>query len=254
VKSENFELLLNCSYNLLYTNLKTIKKGFFMNYQLRNKIDKIFQDIENSRKKVNLHHIVQIIAVTKYSTVTEIDNLYNIGQRAFGENKVQDFELKSLEFIDKPIEWHFIGNLQKNKINKLLSLKPALFQGLDSIKIAQEIQNRLQKKDENLNALLQINSSYEKTKSGVLPEKAYDIYLEISERFPNIKLQGLMTIGANVTDEVQIRKSFKITKNIFDKLPNNQKKILSMGMSKDFKIAIEEGSNLIRLGSILNSR
>jgi pyridoxal phosphate enzyme (YggS family) len=217
--------------------------------EFREKYHSVLERVEASRKKVSLHHIVQIVAVTKYVTEAEVRKLLSIGQRAIGESRVQELENKISNLEKEPIEWHFIGNLQKNKINKFLELKPSLFHGLDSIELAEALQTRLEKRGENLNALLQINSSREPQKSGVSPEKAIDTYNEISDRFPNIKLNGVMSIGKNSENYDEVRKSFAETRNIFDKLQNAE--TLSMGMSGDFEIAIEEGSNLLRLGSIL---
>jgi pyridoxal phosphate enzyme (YggS family) len=220
-----------------------------MDLELRDRLDRVFNTIEEARKSVSQHHIVKIVAVTKYSEVEAIEKLYGVGHRAFGENRVQDLALKSETLDSLPIEWHFIGNLQKNKINKLLSLQPSLFQGLDSLKIADELQKRLVERGQKLNALLQINSSYEDSKAGVKPEEAEEIYHRIREEMPNINLKGVMTIGSHTTDEVEIGKSFERTRRIYETLP--EASVLSMGMSGDYSIAIREGSNMVRLGSIL---
>jgi pyridoxal phosphate enzyme (YggS family) len=220
-----------------------------LDIEFRDKYHSVLERVEESRKKVSGHHIVQIVAVTKYVGEDEVRKLLSIGQRAIGESRVQEFEKKFNNLHKEPIEWHFIGNLQKNKINKFLDLKPSLFHGLDSIELAEALQTRLEKREETLEALLQINSSRESQKSGVAPEKAVDIYKEISERFPNIKLNGVMSIGKNSENNDEVRTSFAETRNIFDKLSGAE--ICSMGMSGDFETAIEEGSNLIRLGSIL---
>ncbi len=116
-------------------------------------IDDIIRRVEAARLKVSDHHIVKIVAISKYSEADEIEKLYKIGQRAFGENKVQDLKAKANELEELPLEWHFVGNLQKNKINNLLDLKPALFHGLDSLELAQEIQKKCEAKETTLNAL-----------------------------------------------------------------------------------------------------
>jgi pyridoxal phosphate enzyme (YggS family) len=212
-----------------------------MNLEFRDRFDEILNRVERRRKEVSLHHIVQIVAVTKYVDSDAIEKLYSIGQRAVGENKIQDFEKKSKELSNLPIQWHFIGNLQKNKINKMLELKPSLFQSLDSLELAEAISLRLG--DRKLKALLQINTGDSK-KSGVDFEKAKDTYSEISERFPNIELQGVMSIG-----EKGDISSFSKTRKVFDSI--SEAKICSMGMSGDFEEAISEGSNMIRIGSVL---
>jgi len=192
---------------------------------------------------------VKIVAVSKYSTVDEIKRLYNIGQRAFGENKVQDLKAKAKELEDLPIEWHFIGNLQKNKINNLLDINPSLFQGLDSLELALELQKKLTAKEMTLDCLLQINSAKEESKHGVMPEDAIEIYNQIINECPNIILKGVMSIGAHSDDEGVVKKSFETTHEIYKQLPNAS--ICSMGMSGDFELAIECGSNMVRLGSIM---
>ena len=220
-----------------------------MDLQLRHKLDLVFNSIEDARKKVSQHHIVKILAVTKYSDDEVIKKLYEIGQRAFGENKIQDLEQKNLALQDLPLEWHFIGSLQKNKINKLIALKPHLFQSLHSIELAEQLNQRLEKQNQKMNVLLQINSADEVQKFGISSEMAIDSYHEISERFPNIVLKGLMAVTSK--DKIQAKKSFQETYKIFDSLKKSGAKTLSMGMSGDFEIAISEGANMIRLGSIL---
>ena len=212
-------------------------------------IDDVIRRVERARLKVSEHHIVKIIAVSKYSTSQDIEALYNIGQRAFGENKVQDLKLKAQELDDLPLEWHFIGNLQTNKINNLLDINPALFHALDSLKLAKELQKKLQAKEMRLDALLQINSAKEDSKHGVMPESAKEAYKQIQKECPNINLKGVMSIGAHSKDKKAIKKSFETTYEIYKQLDGAT--ICSMGMSGDFELAIECGSNMVRLGSIM---
>lgn len=211
----------------------------------------IMEKIEHSRLKVNAHHIVQLVAVSKYSNSNQIKELYKEGQRAFGENKVQDLEEKSNELNELPIEWHFLGNLQKNKINKLIELSPSLVQSLSSFDLALELQKRLEAKNTTIDALLQINSAKEATKGGVQPENAKDTYQKIKENCPNINIQGVMTIGAHSDDKKIIKNSFETTFKIYENLKSSGALICSMGMSSDFELAIQCGSNMVRLGSIL---
>jgi pyridoxal phosphate enzyme (YggS family) len=215
-------------------------------------LDELIQRMEAARLRKSEHLIVQIVAVTKYTKDIEpLKRLYNEGQRAFGENRVQDMEEKVNALSSIPVEWHFIGNLQKNKINKLLKLNPFMIQSINSFELAEAINKRA---DKPVRCLLEINSAKEETKHGLNPELAIDTYLKIKEELPNINLQGVMTIGAHVDEEKEIRKSFRLTYEIFEKLKPYDAKICSMGMSGDFEIAIEEGSNMIRVGSaLLNS-
>ena len=212
-------------------------------------LDKVIKKIEFSRLQLNDHHIVQLVAVSKYSTTQDIETLYQAGQRAFGENKVQDLKLKSQELENHPISWHFIGTLQKNKINNLIDLNPTLMHSLDSLDLAQELDKKLKNKNKFMNCLLQINSAKEDTKSGVNPDEAIEIYKEITQKYTNIQLKGVMSIGAMSKDKELIKQSFLTTKTIFDKCPNAT--ICSMGMSSDFDLAISCGSNMIRVGSAL---
>ena len=223
-----------------------------MNKQTATKnLDQLITKVEGARLKISEHHIVKIIGVSKYSTDADVKILYEAGQRAFGENKVQDLKQKMEELDELPIEWHFVGTLQKNKINNLIDLNPTLIQSLDSLDLALELNKKLEAKNKKLSALLQINSAYEDTKSGVLPENALEVYKQILELCPNIILKGIMSIGAHVEDEKIIKESFKTTKKIYDELVPFGAKYCSMGMSSDFELAIACGSNMIRVGSTL---
>ena len=213
-------------------------------------IDEVITRIEAARLKVNDHHIVKIVAVSKYNTAEDVKALYEIGQRAFGENRVQDLAAKSEALDELPLEWHFIGNLQKNKINQLIGLNPSMFQSLDSLELARALQERLLNRgDYTMETLLQINTAKEANKSGVMPEEAADLYAQISEECPNIHLKGVMTIGAHTDDQTVIRKSFEDTRKIYESIEGAS--ICSMGMSGDFELAIECGSNMVRLGSLM---
>ena len=212
-------------------------------------LDIVIKDIEFARLQVDEHHIVQLVAVSKYSTSQDIKVLFQAGQRAFGENKVQDLKQKQNELKDLPIAWHFIGTLQKNKINNLIDCNPILMHSLDSLDLAQELNKKLKIKDKIMNCLLQINSAYEDTKSGVDPKDAVEIYNTIKKECSNINLKGVMSIGAHTTDKTIIEKSFKTTKEIFDCLDDAS--ICSMGMSGDFTTAILNGSTMVRVGSKL---
>ena len=211
-------------------------------------LDKVITKIEFARLQVSDHHIVQLVGISKYSNVEDIKTLYNAGQRAFGENKVQDLKAKMKALDDLPIAWHFVGTLQKNKINNLIDLNPTLMHSLDSLELATELDKKLKAKDKTMNCLLQVNSAYEDTKSGVNPKDAVAIYNEIKTKYTNIKLKGVMSIGAHSEDKEIIKKSFLTTKEIFDQIDGS---ICSMGMSSDYDLAIASGANMIRVGSAL---
>jgi len=214
-------------------------------------LDKVISKVEAARLRVSEHHIVKIIGISKYSTSEDVATLYSAGQRAFGENKVQDLKQKSSDLEELPLEWHFVGRLQKNKINNLIDLNPTLVQSLDSFDLAQELNKKLEAKNKKMSCLLQINSAKEDSKTGVMPEVAIEIYEKILNECPNIRLKGVMSIGAHVEDRNIIKESFTTTKNIFDELKKYGAKYCSMGMSSDFELAIACGSNMIRVGSTL---
>ena len=212
-------------------------------------IDKIIERIEAARIKVSEHHIVKVVAVSKYNSAEDVAKLYSIGQRAFGENRVQDLVAKQAALEELPLEWHYIGNLQRNKLNALIKADPFLFQSLDSKELANALQRRLHDRESTMDCLLQINSAKEETKSGVYPEDAIELFSYIREHCPNINLKGVMSIGAHTDEQAVVKESFETTFKIYEQLENVS--ICSMGMSGDFELAIECGSNMIRLGSVM---
>lgn len=212
-------------------------------------LERVLRRIERARLAYSAHQIISLVAVSKYQSAEDILALYECGQRAFGENKVQDLRAKSEILSDVPLEWHFIGTLQENKINALLALQPSLIHSIDSIKLAHAIQKRLGKT--KVRALLQVNAANEASKSGVSIESAKEIYEQIQAQCPNIMLEGIMSIGAHSPNRADIERSFQLTRDVFDSVQGCGARILSMGMSGDFEIAIAYGANLVRIGSKL---
>jgi hypothetical protein len=219
--------------------------------QLRRNLDEVIWKIEEARISVSEHHIVQLVGVGKYTEIENIATLYELGQRAFGENQVQQLAQRMETLEELPLQWHMIGSLQKNKINKLIDLRPFLLHSLDSIELAEALNKKLEAKAQTMSALLQINAAGEATKSGVSTEQAYDIYQQIKESCPNINLKGVMTIGAHSEEKTVIQKSFEDTYTIYDKVQKEGATVCSMGMSGDYELAIKCGSNLVRVGSAL---
>ncbi|MGB2553482.1 YggS family pyridoxal phosphate-dependent enzyme [Campylobacter sp. MOP51] len=212
-------------------------------------------NLEEILKRINSagpNEAVKLVAVSKNVTVKEVLELFNEGQVDFGENRVQ--ELKSKQQIlaeilpQNPIKWHFIGRLQSNKINQLISLRPTLWQSCESLKAALEVDKRL---DYELECLLQINSAEEESKQGVEAKMAVETFLSIKESCKFLRPVGVMSIGAHVDDIKTIQKSFETTRKIYEDLKQYGAKICSMGMSSDFELAIKCGSNMVRLGSVL---
>ncbi|CAG9960370.1 YggS family pyridoxal phosphate-dependent enzyme [Campylobacter lari] len=189
---------------------------------------------------------VRLIAASKYVQDEQIRELFKQGIFEFGENQVQALALKKEKLQDLEIKWHFIGNLQSNKINLLVKQKPVLWQSCNGIKIAKAVDKRLEYK---LDTLLEINTANESSKSGIEQNKAIEEYLQIQEECKNLNLVGIMCIGA--MNEEKVQESFEQTFKIYENLQEHGAKICSMGMSGDFELAIKCGSNMVRLGSIL---
>ena len=202
-------------------------------------------DIENILK---ICKDIRLVAASKYVDYEKILDLFEKGIFEFGENQVQALALKKEKLKDKDIKWHFIGNLQSNKINLLIKQKPILWQSCNGIKIAKEVNKRLNYK---LDTLLEINIANENTKSGINKDKAIEEYLQIKEECLNLNICGIMSIGANTDNKKEITTNFEQTYKIYEKLQNYGAKICSMGMSNDFELAIKCGSNMVRLGSVL---
>ncbi len=215
------------------------------------RLDAVFEKIEKARTKVSEHQIIKLVAVSKSVTSKEVELLYNAGQRAFGENRVQELTKKCEELENLPLEWHFIGRLQKNKINALLNQNVSLIHSCESFSLAKEIDKRLEAKGKKVNILLQINSAKEDSKSGVMPEVANEEYLKILSECKNINLLGVMSMGAHEDDVKLVQKSFEATYKIFESLKSHGASICSMGMSGDYELAISCGSNMVRLGSTI---
>ncbi len=193
---------------------------------------------------------VTLVAVSKTKPVEMLMEAYNAGFKRFGENYVQEL-VDKYEQMPKDIEWHFIGHLQSNKV-KYIAPFVSLIHSVDSLKLLQEINKQAAKHNRVIDCLLQIYIAEEDTKSGMTEEECLEILkAETLEKLPNVRIVGLMGMTTLTDDEIQIRKEFKKLKVFYQPLTINhsQLTILSMGMSGDYGIAIEEGSTMIRVGS-----
>jgi len=193
---------------------------------------------------------VILVVVSKTQAVKKIMEVYDSGHFIFGENKVQEL-LDKYEQLPKNIQWHLIGHLQSNKV-KLIAPFVDLIQSVDSFKLLQEINKQAQKNNRIINCLLQLYIAKEETKFGFnYPEVEQLLYSEDIKKLKNINIIGLMGMASNTDDKSQIEDEFFTLNTFFKKLQisNPSIQILSMGMSSDYTIAIENGSSLIRLGS-----
>jgi len=193
---------------------------------------------------------VQTVLVTKQVKPDRIQEAYQLGERDFGESRVQEWETKSAQ-LPGDIRWHLIGHLQTNKVKQVVG-KAALIHSCDRMDLAEAIQKEADKLGQTVSVLLQVNTTGEITKQGFFPEEMRNAVSEI-KKLNRIQILGLMTIGPLTENQDEIRKSFKSLRQLREKLKTEFKTIdwryLSMGMSNDFEIAVEEGANLLRIGT-----
>ena len=198
---------------------------------------------------------VMLVAVSKTKTAEDIEELYNLGQRDFGENYVQEL-VDKYETLPKDIHWHFIGHLQTNKV-KFIAPFVSFIHGVDSFRLLKEINKQGEKSNRIINCLLQIHIAQEETKFGLNEDELDEITgsTELKD-LRNIKICGMMGMASFTENVETIRNEFRYLKTLYHSynklsIANCQLLILSMGMSADYKIAIEEGSNMVRIGSLI---
>ena len=196
--------------------------------------------------KKHLADNIHLVAVSKTKANELIIEAYGAGQRIFGENKVQELVEKE-ESLPKDIEWHMIGHLQTNKV-KYIAPFVSLIHAVDSKKLIKEINKRAKQNNRVIPCLLQVHIAQEESKFGLDKDGVIEI---IKTDFPNVSILGLMGMATFTDNKNQVRKEFKCLKDIYDELKESQPNfsILSMGMSGDYSVAIEEGSNMVRIGS-----
>ena len=200
---------------------------------------------------------VTLIAVSKTKPVEMLEEVYGAGTRYFGENKVQEL-VDKYEVMPKDIHWQMIGHLQRNKVKYIID-KAELIHSVDSIRLAETIDREAEKKGIVANVLLEVNMAREETKFGLMPEEVPDFVRQIAG-FQHIKVQGLMTIAPFVENAEENRRYFKNLYQLYvdiksKNIDNGTMSVLSMGMTGDFEVAIEEGATMIRVGTgIFGSR
>ena len=194
---------------------------------------------------------VKLVTVSKTNPAEKIKEVYDLGQRAFGENKVQEL-LEKQPVLPNDIEWHLIGHLQTNKV-KYIAGFISMIESIDSEKLLKEVDKEALKNNRKINVLLQVKIAKEETKFGLTVDETKDIFNKyLNGNYPNIEIKGLMGMASFVDDETQIREEFSILKNLFDELSELKPlETLSMGMSGDIPLAIDCGSNSVRVGSAI---
>lgn len=205
-----------------------------------------------NRLKKQIPENVLLIAVSKTRTVEEIMVLYDLGHRDFGENKVQEMTDKAA-VLPKDIRWHMIGHVQSNKIRQMADFVH-LIHGIDKAKRLKEVQKRAKNADRIQDVLLQVKIADEETKFGMTLQEAREVlHADNIAKLDHVNIVGLMGMATFTDDMQQIRSEFQDLKKLFDELKSefSQIQYLSMGMTADFQIAIEEGSNMLRIGSAI---
>ncbi len=226
---------------------------------MKERLAKIYDQIAQACQKCGRDpKEVELIGVTKYTDLAKVQQAIDAGLTHIAENRVQDAQVRFpvLKMFPGQVTKHLIGHLQTNKVKFVVELFD-MIQSVDSLKIAQEIQKCAHKYQKVMNVLIQVNCSDEEQKSGVAQEQALELIDQIAD-FKNIQVQGLMTMAALTDDEKKVRVAFASLRNLRDqavgilaKKGRGEMKWLSMGMSGDFPIAIEEGANMVRVGRAL---
>ncbi|BAL80837.1 YggS family pyridoxal phosphate-dependent enzyme [Caldisericum exile] len=207
-------------------------------------VKSLLQELEGKAK---------LLLATKERTVQEIQQAIEAGARIFGENYLQEAEEK-IKQIGHSVEWHFIGSIQKRKIKKIVELFDVI-ESVDSIEVAKIIDKFSKEYGKIMPVLIEVNSGKEPQKSGVMPDDVLNVSKAIKE-LKNIRLVGLMTMGPNLPNPEDLRPYFRLTYELFEELKSLglfdvDEPILSMGMSSSYKVAIEEGANLVRIGTLV---
>jgi len=220
----------------------------------KNHLNNIKKNITNIQQSLPEH--VLLVAAAKTRSAEEVRASIQAGIKIIGYNYIQEAE-RIKQVIDDPVKWHMIGHLQRNKAKKAVELFD-MIETIDSVRLAREINKHCAKKGKTMEVLIEINSGKESNKTGVLPENVEKLILQI-KTLPFLKIQGLMTMGPRFGNPEDARPYFKATKALFDQLKKKQISeiemiYLSMGMSNTYKIAIEEGANIIRIGTQIFGR
>jgi pyridoxal phosphate enzyme (YggS family) len=218
---------------------------------IKNNLEIINEKIKKAALKANRNpQEIKLVAVTKTATIEQIKEAISVGVKIIGENKVQEAKEK-YQILSADIEWHLVGHLQTNKVKYAVEIFD-LIHSVDSIKLAKEIDRRSLQFGMITNVLVEVNVSGEETKYGIKPEEVEPFLKEISE-FSRTRVRGLMTIAPIAEDKEEVRPYFRKLRELFKEIKSKNIKnvkmdYLSMGMTEDFEVAIEEGANMVRIG------
>ncbi|RAK07400.1 hypothetical protein C8C77_11639 [Halanaerobium saccharolyticum] len=219
-------------------------------------LNKVKENIKKAAAAVDRDHTeVKLLAVSKNQKVDAIKILNEAGVKIFGENRVQELEEKNDKFISENIEldWHFIGHLQRNKVKYLMRMENCrMIESIDSLRLAKEVNKRARKNERKTSVLIEINIASDENKFGITPDRA-EVFLRKIINFEHLKVEGLMTVLPYLDNPEKLRSYFKDMKKLFDQLSEDviQLKELSMGMTNDYQIAVEEGATIVRVGTAI---
>ncbi|KAF2960658.1 MULTISPECIES: YggS family pyridoxal phosphate-dependent enzyme [unclassified Thermotoga] len=222
---------------------------------LKENLERVFNRMKNAALRANRDPSeVRLVVASKYASVQEMEKLVSFGVREFGENRAQDLVRKSEYFKGKPIIWHFIGRIQTNKV-KYIVPRCELIHSVWREEELKEIEKRAEKLGKIQKILLEVNVFKEETKAGLLVEEI-EGFLKLCQKFPHIEVLGFMTMAPYTEDPEEVRWGFRTLRELRDELAdkfsgNVKLKELSMGMSNDFEVAIEEGATMVRIGSVI---
>jgi pyridoxal phosphate enzyme (YggS family) len=221
---------------------------------IKDNLEKVYQNIKKNADKVNRNYSdIQLVAVGKNHPPKKIIKALKAGHNTFGENRVQELLDKHELFFDQDIKWHFIGHLQKNKVKYLLKIKQLeMIESIDSIEIAKEVDKVAKEENRKIKVLLQVNIAGDPNKFGFPKDNILDS-IKVISKLENIEIKGLMTITPYYDNPEKARKDYKAMKDLMIKINNKgyDLKELSMGMSNDYHIAVQEGASIVRVGTAI---
>jgi len=224
--------------------------------KLTNNLNQVKKNIKKAAAKAGRDfREIKLLAVSKNQDIDAIKILAEAGVKFFGENRVQELEEKNEKLLAENIEldWHFIGHLQRNKVKYLMRMENCrMIESIDSFRLAKEVNKRAKKNGRKIPVLIEINIAGDENKFGITPDKAKEFLQEINN-FDYLKVEGLMTVLPYLDDSEELRSYFKEMKKLFDQLSKDVIPLseLSMGMTNDYQIAVEEGATIVRVGTAI---
>lgn len=220
---------------------------------IKGRLSEIEDRIEAARARAGRSGVVEIVAVTKTHPISVLEAALEAGLDSLGENRVQELASKVEELGRDRCRWHLIGHLQRNKARQAIQLFD-LLHSIDSLRLARTLSSEAERAGMVVEGLVQVNTSGEESKYGFSPEEAVDVVGEMAE-LPGLRLSGIMTMAPFTADEAVLRRTFAGAREVFERCGREvegfEARHLSMGMSNDFEVAVEEGSTLVRLGTVL---